>query len=65
MGAEDKGGKELHCCPYCDGEITEFSFPFCQTCEVTVFYCPECSKPVPRDKKVCPDCGAEIRGDTT
>ena len=65
MGVEDKGEKEQSFCPYCDGRIAELSFPVCQSCQVTVFYCPECRKPVPRDKRVCPDCGAEIRGDTT
>ena len=63
MGAdENKVEKEYRCCPYCDEEIAEVSFPHCQACGVTVFYCPECRKPLPRDKKVCPNCGAEIKG---
>ncbi len=49
-------------CPYCDAEITGAKMPFCQPCEVTVFYCPKCHKSFSRDKKVCPHCGAEIRG---
>jgi len=50
-------------CPYCDEEIAETSFPYCGACEVTVFYCPDCRKPIPREKKECPHCGAEIKGE--
>lgn len=62
MGTEDKLG-EHHCCPYCDEEMAETSFSYCGACGVTVFYCPECRKPVPRDKRICPECGAEIKGE--
>ena len=57
-----KAEKVSRFCPYCDEEIAESTFPYCHACEVTVFYCPSCRKPVSRDKKVCPDCGAEIKG---
>jgi len=50
------------CCPYCDAEIAEAAFPYCEVCEVKIFYCPKCREPVPRDKKVCPHCGVEIKG---
>ena len=63
--AERKSEKERCFCPYCDAEIAEASFPYCQACKVTIFYCPQCCKPLPRDKKVCPHCGAEIKGDKT
>ncbi len=64
MGAEErKIEREHRFCPYCDEEIAEASFPYCGACGVTVFYCPECRKPVPRDKQVCPSCGAEIKGE--
>ncbi len=53
--------KELRYCPYCDEEIAEASFPYCGACEVEIFYCPKCRQPVPRDKPVCPNCGADIR----
>ena len=54
--------KEKRACPYCDAEIAEASFPYCEACAVTVFHCPKCRKPVERDKKVCPNCGAKIKG---
>ena len=63
MGAESKSEKERRSCPYCDEEIVEISFPYCQACGLTVFYCPKCRKSVSRDKKVCPHCGAEIKGE--
>lgn len=62
MGGKQVKDKEARFCPYCDAEIAEVSFPYCQACEVTVFYCPKCRKPVERDKKVCPHCGAKIKG---
>ena len=65
MEAERKAEKERRFCPYCDEELAEASFPYCQACEVTVFYCPKCRKPVPRDKKVCPNCSANIKGETS
>jgi RNA polymerase subunit RPABC4/transcription elongation factor Spt4 len=62
MGTEQKKEKERRFCPYCDAEITEELFPYCQVCEVTIFYCPKCRKPMPRDNRVCPNCGADIKG---
>jgi len=53
--------KEHIYCPYCDTEIAEANLPLCQACGVTIFYCPVCRQPLPRDKKVCPNCGADIR----
>lgn len=49
-------------CPYCDAEIAEASFPYCEACRVTVFYCPKCRTPVSRENRKCPKCGAEIKG---
>ena len=63
--AVGKAEKEHLFCPYCDGEIAKASFPYCQSCELTAFYCPECRKPVPRDEKACPNCGAELKGKTS
>ena len=48
-------------CPFCDQEIDEESWPFCQVCKVRIFYCPQCQKPVSRDHRVCPHCGTEIK----
>ena len=62
MGAEHKPEEERCFCPYCDEEIREAFSPYCGACKVTIFYCPKCRKPLPRDKKVCPHCGAEIKG---
>ena len=57
-----KTEKERSVCPYCEEEIIQASFPYCQACGVTVFYCPKCRKPLSRDSRVCPHCGAEIKG---
>jgi predicted amidophosphoribosyltransferase len=62
MGAEFKPEKKRLFCPYCDKEILEADVPFCQACGITVFYCPQCRKPLKRDNKVCPNCGAKIKG---
>ena len=62
MEAERKAEKKHFFCPYCDEEIAEASWPYCGACEVAIFYCPKCRQPVSRDKRVCPHCGAEIKG---
>ena len=61
-GEKRKAEKKSRFCPYCEEEITESPFPYCQTCGVSVFYCPKCKQPVSRDKRTCPHCGAEIKG---
>lgn len=58
---DQKESREHLFCPCCEEEITEASFPYCQACGVTIFYCPNCREPVSRDKKVCPQCGTEIK----
>ena len=63
MGTEEHGVEKLPCfCPYCDTELRGESALSCQACHVEVFYCPLCRKPISRDKRVCPHCGAEIKG---
>ena len=62
MMTEEKGKRKHIFCPYCDQEIMEADFPYCQACQITIFYCPECRKPLPRENRVCPHCGAEIKG---
>ncbi len=59
---EPKEEKKCLFCPYCDGEIIGADLLHCQACGVTIFYCPQCRKPLPRDNKICPHCGAGIRG---
>ncbi len=62
-GAEGKAEEEEHCyCPYCDEEMVDASFPYCQVCKATISFCPECGQPVSPDTKTCPHCGAEIKG---
>ena len=61
MTEQKAKGKHLFC-PYCDEEIMNADLPYCQACQITIFYCPECQEPLPRDIRVCPKCGAEIKG---
>jgi len=65
MADERKLEKERLFCPYCDKEVMGTDLPYCQACGITIFYCPKCREPVPRDKKVCTHCGAEIKDETT
>jgi len=60
--AEQEEKKRLFC-PYCNAEMFELDGAHCQKCGVTIFYCPKCRKPVPREKRQCPYCGAEIKGE--
>jgi predicted amidophosphoribosyltransferase len=49
-------------CPYCDHDIAELQYPYCDVCKVEVFSCPKCRKPISRENKTCPECGAAIKG---
>ena len=60
--SEQKGKKNPLACPYCDEEVITADLPYCKICGVTIFYCPQCREPLPREERVCPHCGAEIRG---
>lgn len=53
--------KEHLTCPYCEAEIAEASFPYCEACKVKVFHCPSCKESIPRNSTKCPHCGAEIK----
>ncbi|MFC1873341.1 zinc-ribbon domain-containing protein [Chloroflexota bacterium] len=57
-----KVGKEPCLCPYCDAAILQTDSAHCHSCKVTIFYCPQCRKPLPRENSLCPHCGAEIKG---
>ena len=59
-----KEKKERPFCPFCDEEIVDASLPWCQACQVTVFYCPKCRETISRDNEICPHCGAEIKTKT-
>jgi hypothetical protein len=48
-------------CPFCDIELVEMNLPVCQACHVTILYCADCGKPLPRSKKTCPSCGAKVK----
>ena len=58
----EKEEQKQHSCPFCDEEIRKAGYPFCQACGVEMLHCPQCRQPVSRDKKVCPNCGEEIKG---
>lgn len=57
---ERRERRQLYC-PYCDEEIMKADLPYCQACGLTIFYCPQCRKSLPRENEVCPHCGADIR----
>lgn len=61
MKEEGKAKTEREFCPYCDEEIAQASFPYCQACKVTMMRCPRCHKFVSRKEERCPSCGAKIR----
>ena len=58
---EGECNKESRVCPFCEADIAEAAFPYCEACKVEVFTCPKCHKVVPRDKKKCPHCGAAMK----
>ena len=57
--------KRKRSCPYCEQELLAAELPFCQPCSVTLRFCASCEKPVPRDAKVCPECGAPLGEEAT
>jgi hypothetical protein len=48
-------------CPFCDVELVAMNLPVCQACEVTILYCADCGKPLPKNKKTCPTCGGKAK----
>ena len=48
-------------CPFCDAELMAQNLPVCQVCQVTIIYCEECGKPIPKNRKTCPTCGGKAR----
>jgi len=61
MGTEEKAKEKRPFCPYCDEEIIQADFSYCRACQITIFHCPKCREPLPRDNRICPHCGAEIK----
>jgi endogenous inhibitor of DNA gyrase (YacG/DUF329 family) len=61
MAVNDKSKDKVHTCPYCDEEIAEAAFPYCEACQVKLLRCPQCREAVPRDAEKCPYCGADVR----
>ncbi|MAH39049.1 MAG: iron-sulfur cluster assembly scaffold protein [Dehalococcoidales bacterium] len=49
-------------CPYCGEELAEVDTTCCQVCKTSMFYCPQCRKPVARENNICPYCATEIKG---
>ncbi len=60
---EEKEGHPF--CPYCGEELAEEASTHCPSCKEAVSYCPKCQKPVDSENKVCPYCGADIKGKVT
>jgi predicted amidophosphoribosyltransferase len=54
---------EPHLCPYCDAEIAEAAFPFCEACNKKAQVCPQCGAAVARSEQKCPHCGAGLKGE--
>jgi len=57
---ESKAVEKKCVCPYCDEEIILARLPYCQPCGVTLRYCRSCQIAVPREAKVCPQCGGKL-----
>ena len=60
VGAGHESEEQCYC-PYCEQEIADAEYPYCQACKATLTFCPQCHKPVSPDAKTCPHCGAEIK----
>ena len=62
---EQNEGKKHIFFPYCDEEVMKAAFSYCQVCQITMFYCHKCRKLFSRENRVCPHCGADIRGEVS
>ena len=61
MADKSKAGRQVHTCPFCEEEIAEAAFPYCEACSLKVLNCPKCGLAVPRDREKCPHCGADMK----
>ena len=59
--AEKKSFSEHHSCPFCDAEIAEAAFPYCEACGFRTVPCPGCGLPVASTRDDCPHCGAMMK----
>jgi predicted nucleic acid-binding Zn ribbon protein len=55
------GGCSTNRCPFCDEDIAEAAFPYCEACGARLKHCPKCGLTVPREAEKCPHCGAKLR----
>ena len=51
--------KRLHC-PFCDEEIAELQYPYCEACRVEISTCQKCGEPVSGKTENCPKCGTHL-----
>lgn len=56
---KQKQEKTVVHCPFCDAELVMQNLPLCQACQVTIRYCVDCGKPIPKNRKTCPACGTK------
>jgi predicted amidophosphoribosyltransferase len=53
--------KKVRFCPFCEEEIAEAAFPYCEACGLSALRCPKCGMAIPRNQEKCPHCGADLR----
>ena len=61
MALKESPKDKVHTCPFCDEEIAEAAFPYCEACQVKLARCPQCQAAIPRDAAKCPNCGTDVR----
>ena len=61
MAGKEQTTEKKRFCPYCDEEIAEAAFPYCEACKLKTLRCPKCGMSVPIGKEKCPSCGADMR----
>ena len=61
MTLKNNAQDKAHTCPFCDADIAEAAFPYCEACGLKVLKCPSCEAPIRRNAETCPTCGADIR----
>ena len=59
----EKPVKDHRGCPYCDVEIAEASWPYCESCGLQAVACPGCGISVAKGRETCPACGCQMTGE--